>query len=224
MLFLLWGGVEGRRDVGKRWDRILGKQIKHPNGQILFSIEWMRRNDCCRVLDDAILHGSLNFSSLSPITLHYSPIRRRFPLPSAAKRATSFFSRRFIGNNVFPLPLLRWFLFLGGEIPVEDDGKNGEIIVDPLVDFLGGISNFSLSFLIYSRIWNKKEKLDRSITMSIFSLLSLRRNFDWHLPRQLTISITKSTKLSFRDAWNYSKIEGRERRKGKSSILAESDL
>lgn len=53
--------------------------------------------------------------------------------------------------------------FFGGEIPVEDDGKNGEIIVDPLVDFLGGISNFSLSFLIYSRIWNKKEKLDRSI-------------------------------------------------------------
>lgn len=110
--FFSGGGVEGRRDVGKRWDRILGKQIKHPNGQILFSIEWMRRNDCCRVLDDAILHGSLNFSSLSPITLHYSPIRRRFPLPSAAKRATSFFSRRFIGNNVFPL--LRWFLFLGG--------------------------------------------------------------------------------------------------------------
>lgn len=68
--------------------------------------------------------------------------------------------------------------FFGGEIPVEDDGKNGEIIVDPLVDFLGGISNFSLSFLIYSRIWNKKEKLDRSITTSIFSLLSLRRNFD----------------------------------------------
>lgn len=111
--FFSGGGVEGRRDVGKRWDRILGKQIKHPNGQILFSIEWMRRNDCCRVLDDAILHGSLNFSSLSPITLHYSPIRRRFPLPSAAKRATSFFSRRFIGNNVFPL--LRWFLFLGGK-------------------------------------------------------------------------------------------------------------
>lgn len=68
--------------------------------------------------------------------------------------------------------------FFWGEIPVEDDGKNGEIIVDPLVDFLGGISNFSLSFLIYSRIWNKKEKLDRSITTSIFSLLSLRRNFD----------------------------------------------
>lgn len=67
--------------------------------------------------------------------------------------------------------------FFWGEIPVEDDGKNGEIIVDPLVDFLGGISNFSLSFLIYSRIWNKKEKLDRSITTSIFSLLSLRRNF-----------------------------------------------
>lgn len=68
--------------------------------------------------------------------------------------------------------------FFWGEIPVEDDGKNGGIIVDPLVDFLRRISNFSLSFLIYSRIWNKKEKLDRSITTSIFSLLSLRRNFD----------------------------------------------
>lgn len=69
--------------------------------------------------------------------------------------------------------------FFGGEIPVEDDGKNGEIIVDPLVDFLGGISKRIFLFrLIYSRIWNKKEKLDRSITMSIFSLLSLRRNFD----------------------------------------------
>lgn len=37
--------------------------------------------------------------------------------------------------------------FFGGEIPVEDDGKNGEIIVDPLVDFLGGISKRIFLFL-----------------------------------------------------------------------------
>lgn len=88
---------------GNRWDRILGKQIKHPNGQILFSIEWMHRDDCCRVLDDAILHGSLNFSSLfrcHPRSRCIIPRRYgRFPLPSAAKRAPSFSSKRLTANN-----------------------------------------------------------------------------------------------------------------------------
>lgn len=36
--------------------------------------------------------------------------------------------------------------FFGGEIPVEDDGKNGEIIVDPLVDFLGEFRIFLFLF------------------------------------------------------------------------------
>lgn len=36
--------------------------------------------------------------------------------------------------------------FFWGEIPVEDDGKNGEIIVDPLVDFLGEFRIFLFLF------------------------------------------------------------------------------
>lgn len=44
--------------------------------------------------------------------------------------------------------------FFGGEIPVEDDGKNGEIIVDPLVDFLGGIFEF---FSFFSHIFANME-------------------------------------------------------------------
>lgn len=146
---------------GNRWDRILGKQIKHPNGQILFSIEWMHRDDCCRVLDDAILHGSLNFSSLfrcHPRSRCIIPRRYgRFPLPSAAKRAPSFSSKRFTANNSplernnfsSPSSMIPFFLFpLDTNLPLDDDGKIGYV-----VDSFSGntdetnISNFCL--LIY---------------------------------------------------------------------------
>lgn len=137
----------------------------------------MRRDDCCRVLCDAILHGSLNFSSLFrslpplSIMLHYSPpIHFPSPRPRKERRATSSFSsKRFIGNNnsllrssasrdtVFPLPL-RWFLssflffFLETNILGTKMMESREKLLSILFFFFLGGNTRRIFASIYSRI------------------------------------------------------------------------
>lgn len=134
----------------------------------------MRRDDCCRVLCDAILHGSLNFSSLfrslPPRSRCIIPRRYISPPLGREKSATSSFSsKRFIGNNnsllrssasrdtVFPLPL-RWFLssflffFLETNILGTKMMESREKLLSILFFFFLGGNTRRIFASIYSRI------------------------------------------------------------------------